>query len=447
MTAQAGTFVPAKVTDQTPTSPLLNPDPATYEPRYISGFGSNNTFTVFWEDRRPGYPADNYPVFAATTINGPTGFPTEAAICNVTDTHFCAKAMPVTVEGTNYAYRAWGAVGNIPQHRFYVANDLTNWRCVSTFTITNATGFNPGEFAYYGFHDVLLINGTYYAWGEGNGGGTLMVRSPTGKDDWEAFARVGGDEQADGPLWLQESPIPSGAFIDLGYNRGLGKVHVRKSSGFYLAINTACRANLSPAEFEAAFTNVANWTWDNGTTGLYTNTTPILSNTTARTLRECWVVPNADPDGDWVIVYNADFKAVPGATNALGFAKLTPPPPGPVHNVTKDLYYDRIQLAVDEAGAGDVLRVAAGTYRETVTISKSLNLLGAQAGVDPRGGARTEGSASESIIDGQSSRPEGMFIKGAGATSRVTNVLVDGFEIHHATDANIRFDFANNVTV
>ncbi|MBU1910764.1 MAG: hypothetical protein KJ726_12015, partial [Verrucomicrobia bacterium] len=173
MTAQAGTFVPAKVTDQTPTSPLLNPDPATYEPRYISGFGSNNTFTVFWEDRRPGYPADNYPVFVATTISGPTGFPTEATICNITDTHFCAKAMPVTVEGTNYAYRAWGAVGNNPQHRFYVANDLTNWRCVSTFTITNSTGFNPGEFVYYGFHDVLLINGTYYAWGEGNGGGTL----------------------------------------------------------------------------------------------------------------------------------------------------------------------------------------------------------------------------------------------------------------------------------
>ncbi|TAK56623.1 MAG: hypothetical protein EPO24_11085, partial [Bacteroidetes bacterium] len=118
--------------------------------------------------------------------------------------------------------------------------------------------------------------------------------------------------------------------------------------------------------------------------------------------------------------------------------------PAPVHNITKDVYYPTIQGGVSDASAEDVITVAPGTYPEMVTITKSLTLLGAQAGVDPRGGARTPGGALESIIDGGSSRTEGILIKGASDGSRVENVTIDGFEIHHATYANVRFDYADN---
>ena len=58
-----------------------------------------------------------------------------------------------------------------------------------------------------------------------------------------------------------------------------------------------------------------------------------------------------------------------------------------------------IQVAIDDADAGDVINVAAGNYNERLTINKSLTLKGAQYGVDPTPtGARTN-TANESIID------------------------------------------------
>ncbi len=106
-----------------------------------------------------------------------------------------------------------------------------------------------------------------------------------------------------------------------------------------------------------------------------------------------------------------------------------------------------IQHGIDNATAGDIINVSAGTYTEEVVINKSLTLLGAMAGTDPRGGARTEGSASETIIDGEAARSNGIWIKDVDDNSRVTNVTVDGFEIHNVTYANIRLDYADNVTV
>jgi hypothetical protein len=53
-----------------------------------------------------------------------------------------------------------------------------------------------------------------------------------------------------------------------------------------------------------------------------------------------------------------------------------------------------IGAAVDAATNGDVINVGAGTYTETVTISRSLTLNGANAGVNPNTGTR----AAESVV-------------------------------------------------
>jgi hypothetical protein len=56
-------------------------------------------------------------------------------------------------------------------------------------------------------------------------------------------------------------------------------------------------------------------------------------------------------------------------------------PEPPVHNVTQGLYYFTIQAAVDDAGAGDVIEIAAGTYEEQVHIATAgLTLDGAGVG-------------------------------------------------------------------
>lgn len=440
--ARGGTFIPAAVVDQTPTAPLQDPTPATYQPRYVSGFGSNDSFTVVFEDRDA-----TQAISFATTTTGPSGFPVSVTSCGITDTHFCVKAWPIEINGTNYEYRGWGSVGNNPQHHFYVAKTLTEWTLISTFTISNAVGYNPDEYVYYGFHDVLLINGTYYAWGEGNGGGTLVVRSPTGKDDWEAFSRVGGNAPSDGPLYMIESPTPSGSFVDLGYNRGLGKVQVRgNDSGYYLAINTACRANLSPAEYEAAFTNVNNWTWNNGTTGAVTNTTALLTATAEHDVRECWVVPQSNPDDPWVIVYDADYGAGDGG-KALGYATLTPPEPGPVHNVTKDLYYDTIPAGIADADEWDFIQVGPGSFGPFV-LNKRLTIEGSGSTANPAvSTVVTGGLAGIQLYVGGTSATDrvevsGLYLTGAAGVpvNQGSAVWVRGTaDVVHVTFSNVTF--------
>jgi len=54
-----------------------------------------------------------------------------------------------------------------------------------------------------------------------------------------------------------------------------------------------------------------------------------------------------------------------------------------------------INAAIGKSSAGDTINVAAGTYNESVNISKTLNLLGARAGVD----ARTRVGAESTIND------------------------------------------------
>ncbi len=317
----AGSFPVATFTDQTPTAPLASPLPASYGSRYLSGFGLGDSFTVFFEDRDAGSA-----ISFNSTSSGPPGFAAANTATDVADTHFTIKDWPITVGATPYAYRAWASVGNNPDHRFYAANDLSSWILVSTFTIANDPGFTGARGqVYYGFHDVILINGTYYAFAESNQGQTMLVRSAAGDDAWQAFASVGGTLAADGPLQMPESATPSGSFFDLGLDRGIGKLHVRgNDSALLLAVNTAAQLSLAPAALEAAFIDPANWTWHDDTTGLPAS--PLLEATAEHDLREAWVVPPANHDlNDWVIVYTADFGAADGG-KALGYAELAAVP-------------------------------------------------------------------------------------------------------------------------
>jgi hypothetical protein len=230
------------------------------------------------------------------------------------------KDWPIDVNGTTYAYRAWGARENTPEHYFYVSNDLKNWCHVSTFTIPNSENFHSG-YVYYGFHDVIQLNGTYYAWGECNIGHTLICRSANGADDWEAFARVGGI--GSGHLQLPAPGTPTGCFFDLGGDRGYGKIMVPgDNSAFYLAINTTAKPSLPPDQLKAAFIEPDNWTWHDGTTDY--PAPPILEATDEHDLCECWLVSSSDTE--WTIIYDADFGTSDGG-KALGYAILSAPPP------------------------------------------------------------------------------------------------------------------------
>ncbi len=305
--------------DMTPTTPLSKPTPSLYQPRYISGFGSGDSFTLFFEDRSFSYP---YPISFISTTTGPTGFPDSATLTDVKDTHFCVKDWPITINGTKYAYRAWGAMENTPNHNFYVSKNLKKWKLISTFTIPKLPSV-PGGTVYYGFHDVIQLNGTYYAWGECNIGHTLVCRSINGDDEWEAFDRVGG--LYSGPLQVSASGTPTGCFFELGGNRGYGKIMVPgDDSAFYLAVNTAAKPSLSPAELEAAFINPDNWTWNDGSTGLPNPDIAILKKTDEHDCRECWLVPNGS--AEWTIIYDADFGSDDG-DKALGYAIMSALPP------------------------------------------------------------------------------------------------------------------------
>ena len=87
------------------------------------------------------------------------------------------------------------------------------------------------------------------------------------------------------------------------------------------------------------------------------------------------------------------------------------------HIVGSTTSYATIQAAVNAAVAGAVVTVDAGTYNETVTISKSLSIRGANYGKDGRGTRSAESivnasqtafyvGASEANIRGTISTPD-----------------------------------------
>jgi parallel beta-helix repeat protein len=88
-----------------------------------------------------------------------------------------------------------------------------------------------------------------------------------------------------------------------------------------------------------------------------------------------------------------------------------------------------IQAGVNAADAGGTVHVSAGTYSELVSVNKSVNLLGAEAGVD----ARTRTGVPETIVDGA--------LNGANRTTAfyitANNVVLDGFTCRDQTDPNV----------
>ena len=296
--------------DQTPIIPLGVPGSAV-RARYISGFGMDNTYTIFYEDRNDIAGCSfGSRIYYHHTSSGPLGL--SASIkTDICDTHFIVKNWPITIGATTYAYRGWGAVGNNPDHTFYVSNNLTNWTQVGPFFNFP----NPfGDQILYGFHDIVQINGNYIGFAESAGGHTYIVWSDNGDQTWSVIARVGGSALTD-HLVLPASPTPTGNFIllELGGLLTYGKLYNNGSnSAAYLIINRAAAQAATPAQAETAFLNPLNWTWSDDSTGQPLTVTPVLTNTFGsggHNIKESWIVPISNPRSDHVILYTADYAS------------------------------------------------------------------------------------------------------------------------------------------
>ncbi len=107
-----------------------------------------------------------------------------------------------------------------------------------------------------------------------------------------------------------------------------------------------------------------------------------------------------------------------------------------------------IQSAINAAAEGDTIQVAAGTYSENVNISKSLTILGANAGVngsdDTRGTESTLRGhlvvASNGItIDGMAFDGGASAIRGESAANAYDDLTIINNWIENTTDTPIRF--------
>jgi LPXTG-site transpeptidase (sortase) family protein len=327
-TALAESSVPQQ--DQTPTVPLPAPNPATSSPRYISGFGLDNSFSIFYEDRADTVGcAFGSRIYFNQTANGPFNLFSTSTATNICDTHFIVKDWPITVGATTYAYRAWGSVGNNAFHTFYGSNNLINWTQIyyGTGMFSDPGNVLLGDSILYGFHDIIQLNNNYVGFVESAGGHTYIAWSDNGDQNWTLIARVGGSGGADAPLNLgftPAGPIPTGNFVlmELDGQLAYGKNMVPGNrSGIYLAINRAAAQAGTPALEEAAFLNPANWTWRDGNTGLPSAANAILTSTLGsggHNLSESWTVPTSDPRSDNVIIYTAQYAAV--TNTAIGCA-------------------------------------------------------------------------------------------------------------------------------
>ncbi len=90
-----------------------------------------------------------------------------------------------------------------------------------------------------------------------------------------------------------------------------------------------------------------------------------------------------------------------------------------------------IGAAVSKAASGDTIQVAAGTYKEVVTVSKSLSLVGA--------------GSSTTVIDA-TGLANGIVVISSGAVN-VTGATITGFTVENANFQGILLQNVSNVTV
>jgi len=116
----------------------------------------------------------------------------------------------------------------------------------------------------------------------------------------------------------------------------------------------------------------------------------------------------------------------------------------PVQNVTQNLFYETIQLAVDAATAGDVLLAPAGTYPESVTINKAITLNGANAGVNPNTGTRT----AETIIQSLTGNDAIITLFTGANNVTIKGITLDGTNLaNDATGIETYNEVVNGLTV
>ncbi|HMS35306.1 MAG TPA: DUF1565 domain-containing protein, partial [Ignavibacteria bacterium] len=107
-------------------------------------------------------------------------------------------------------------------------------------------------------------------------------------------------------------------------------------------------------------------------------------------------------------------------------AKITPPAsnsPSIIRNVPGD--YPTIQAAINAAAIGDIVLIAAGTYREDITLNKYLKIRGANYGINPNTSIRMP----ETIIQPGISDPDAntyFYIGANGSGSIIDGITFDG---------------------
>jgi parallel beta-helix repeat protein len=457
---------PVPAVDHSPTSPLGTPS-APAEPRYISGIGIDNVYTIFYEDRHDtaGCTSGTNRIYFDQTTTGPLGFAASGTATNICDSHFLVKDWTITISGTLYNYRAWGAGTYTGTHNFYVSNDLINWTLVNTFTFDH-----PSDGILYSFHDIVKLNNHYIGWVESAGGNTYIASSDNGDDIWTVEAEVGGGAALSAPLSLYffagiTGPKPAGNFVlmELDGQKTYAKLYYAGDySGAYLAINRAAAQATTPADAETAFKDPDNWTWRDGTIGLPKAADTVIASTIGsggHDVREGWMAPMSDYHANHFSIYTANY-----ASGAKGLGWMSPSPSivwvddgYNASGCTTDGHtwgmdcFATIQNGINAVASGGTINVAAGTYAERLTISKSLNLYGAQYGVDPTPTGARLTPASETIID-----ITGLTVANPNVAveipSGVTNVTLDGFTIigsptlNYADESVIRW-WSNNITI